>query len=148
MSDEYGVMPVLTDLSLPQSPEACFDFRLRLGEALQHLMGLKAACDETIAEYMGDRTEAVVMGETYSYMPSSSKWEYEPLSLIATLTKLQGDGQITQADYDEAVELVPVPDRLVVRTTKIKALVNKRGLEELEACRTHIVGPKRLKRVI
>lgn len=142
--DERGLLPV--DLSLPQTVEEVFPFRIALGAALNHLMALKAAADGVIAEHMGDRTEAVVDGVTYEYDGAKS-WEYDEVALLQLLTEMQASGDLTQEDYDDAVQLIPQPDRVKFNPTKLRQLVNKRKLTAIDDCRFHKVGPKRLRRV-
>lgn len=142
MSEERGL--IQRDLSLPQTVEDVFPFRLAVGDALQRLMALKAAADGVIAEYMGDRTEAVVNGVTYEFDGPKS-WEYDEVALLQLLTRMQEDGSLTQEDFDEAVEFVPQPDRVKFNPTKLRHLVQKRHLTAIDECRVHKVGTRRLK---
>jgi hypothetical protein len=144
MSDERDLLPV--DLSLPQTVEALLPWRLALGEAMNRAMALKAAADERIAEFFGDRTEAVVDGRTYQFDGAKS-WEYDEIGLLTLLTKMQADGAITQEDFEAVVELIPQPDRVKFNAAKLRQLVQRRGLTEIDEYRLHKVGPKRLKAI-
>lgn len=139
MSD---LLPV--DGRLPQTIEDLLPWRLALGQALQQAMSMKVAADETIAAFFGERTEAVVNGVTYQFDGSKS-WEYEEVGLLAYLTELQATGELTQADFDAAVTLIPQPDRVKFNPTKLRQLVDKRGLHGINHYRVHKTATKRLR---
>ncbi len=142
--EERALIPV--DLALPQTVEDVFPFRLALGRALSQLMALKALADEQIAAYMGERTQAVVNGETYEY-DGPKGWEYDDVGLLNLLTEMNHAGDLTDADYHEAVQLIPQPDKVKFNPTKLRHLVDKRKLVAIDDCRRHVVGAKRLKRI-
>lgn len=143
VSEPLALIPV--DLTLPQTVEEVYGFRIQIGAAISKLMDLKSRADGVIAEDMGDRRERVVDGVLYEYS-GTAEWVITDVGrLLALLTKLEGDGELTHEEYHEIVTITPQPDLVRVDNRKLNALVAKRGLTQIDAFRERLEGAKKLK---
>ncbi len=137
-------LTVIPDIQLPASPEECFPFRVAVDKAIACLIDLRSRADGVIAEHMAGASEKAVDGVVYTY-EGTKLWETDAIRMLAALTALQQRGDITRADYEEAVTITPQPDLVRIDNRVVNRLVDKRGLTELNQHRTHREGPRKLR---